>query len=187
MTFETIVGALFDFAFYYPFFMAYLWMIGAVYYFYYREQADKRSVFDPPPLPDDAPGVTFIVPCHNESQNIRETICALLDQDYPNFEVIAVNDASSDNTGKVLEEMATLADRMRVIHFETNQGKAVGLRAGAVASNNEILVGIDGDAILDRYATRWLVRHFVASPRVGAVTGNPRVRPKKPPVEISHD
>jgi biofilm PGA synthesis N-glycosyltransferase PgaC len=168
MTLASFVEALFNFAFYYPFFMAYLWITGAVYYFFYREHAEKRAVNDPPPLPEQPPGVTFIVPCHDEGQNARETIAALLGQDYPDFEVLAVNDASSDETGKILDEMAMLSDHLRVIHFETNQGKAMGLRAGAIAAKNEILICIDGDAILDRYAARWLVWHFIKGPRVGA-------------------
>lgn len=175
MTFAKIVEALFDFAFYYPFFMAYLWITGSIYYFFYREQVENRPVTDPPIL-DQTPGVTFIVPCHDEGENVRDTIGALLDQEYPDFEVIAVNDASNDDTGQILNEMAATLDHLRVIHFESNQGKAMGLRAGAIAANNEILVCIDGDAILDRHAARWLVWHFTQGPRVGAVTGNPRVR-----------
>ena len=49
------------------------------------------------------------------------------------------------------------------------------MRVATLASNHEILVCVDGDAILDPHAVAWLVRHF-ESPRVGAVTGNPRVR-----------
>lgn len=175
MTFESVILALFDFAFYYPLFMAYLWISGAVYYFFYREQVEKRPVNDPVVLPDE-PGVTFIVPCHNEGENVRETIVALLAQEYSEFEVIAINDASTDDTGRILDELAQETDRLRVIHFQTNQGKALGLRIAAAAANNEFLVCIDGDATLDRYATRWLIWHFAQGPRVGAVTGNPRVR-----------
>ena len=175
MSFETIILGLFDFAFYYPLFMAYLWMTGAVYYFFYRERIEKRPVNDPPKL-EETPGVTFIVPCHNEGDNIRDTIVGLLKQDYPDFEIIAINDASTDNTADVLRDLSEVTDQIRVIHFDSNQGKALGLRAGALAAKNEILVCIDGDAILDRNATRWLVWHFVTGPRVGAVTGNPRVR-----------
>ena len=175
MNFESIVLAMYDFAFYYPLFMAYLWMSGAVYYFFYREKIEKRPVGDPPVL-ENTPGVTYIVPCHNEGENARDTLLAILDQEYPDFEVIAVNDASTDDTGEILEELAAGSDRLRVIHFESNQGKAMGLRTAAAAASNEILVCIDGDAIIDRHATRWLVWHFERSPRVGAVTGNPRVR-----------
>jgi biofilm PGA synthesis N-glycosyltransferase PgaC len=175
VNFESIVKALFEFAFYYPLFMSYLWMTGAVYYFFYWEKLDKRPVHDPPKLLD-SPDVSFIVPCHNEARNVQDTILALLNQDYPEYEVIAINDASTDETGEILEEMAATSDRLRVIHLETNQGKAMGLRVGAIAAKNEILVCIDGDAILERHATRWLVWPFAHGPRVGAVTGNPRVR-----------
>ncbi|MDH3983854.1 MAG: poly-beta-1,6-N-acetyl-D-glucosamine synthase [Gammaproteobacteria bacterium] len=175
MTLSNIFGFLFDFAFFYPFFMAYLWIMGATYYFFYREKVEKRAV-DDPPLLEETPGVTFIVPCHDEGPNVRETIGALFEQVYPDFEVVAIDDASNDETGQILDEMALLEDRLRVIHFDTNQGKAMGLRAGALAANNEILICIDGDAILDPHAAHWLTWHFVNWPRVGAVTGNPRVR-----------
>jgi len=175
MSMEAVVNWLLEFSFYYPLLMTYVWMIGAVYYFFYRERVERRPFYDPPELSEPV-GVTFIVPCHNEGENVRETIVALLKQDYPEFEVIAINDASTDRTGEILEEMADLTDRLRVIHFETNQGKALGLRAGALAANNEILICIDGDAILERHAARWLAWHFIQGPRVGAVTGNPRVR-----------
>jgi biofilm PGA synthesis N-glycosyltransferase PgaC len=60
--------------------------------------------------------------------------------------------------------------------FPRNQGKAMGLRMAALAANSDFLICIDGDALLDRYATRWLMWHLVTGPRVGAVTGNPRIR-----------
>jgi biofilm PGA synthesis N-glycosyltransferase PgaC len=63
-----------------------------------------------------------------------------------------------------------------VIHFASNQGKAMGLRMAALAANSDYLICIDGDALLDPYATRWMVWHLVSGPRVGAVTGNPRIR-----------
>jgi biofilm PGA synthesis N-glycosyltransferase PgaC len=100
----------------------------------------------------------------------------LLDQDYPEFEIIAIDDASTDETSRILNALANTNPEVRVIHFETNQGKAMGLRVGALAAQHEILVCLDGDALLDRHATRWLASHFVNGPRVGAVTGNPRVR-----------
>ena len=50
------------------------------------------------------------------------------------------------------------------------------LRMGAMATESEFLVCIDGDALLDKHATTWLMHHMVSGPRVGAVTGNPRIR-----------
>jgi biofilm PGA synthesis N-glycosyltransferase PgaC len=175
MTANELILALLDFAFYYPLLMSYVWIAGAIYYFFYRERADHRRVDDPPML-EDTPPVTFLVPCHNEAENVEETIRALLQQDYPEFEVIAVNDASSDGTGALLDAMAANDSRIRVIHLQENSGKAMGLRMGALSARNEFLVCLDGDALLDPHATRWLLRHFIQGSRVGAVTGNPRVR-----------
>ena len=175
MTVDRMIYGLFEFAFYYPVFMSYVWMAGAVYYFFYRERAEHRSPVDPPSL-RETPPVSFIVPCHNEGLNVEETIESLLQQDYPFFEIIAINDASTDDTGARLNKLAANEPRLRVIHFSVNQGKAMGLRIGALATQNEYLVGIDGDALLDTHATRWLIRHFLDGSRVGAVTGNPRVR-----------
>jgi len=172
---EAIVNSLLDFTFYYPLFMSYVWATGAIYYFYYREQSDHRRPEDPPPL-HETPPVSFLVPCHNEGDNAEETLGSILDQDYPEFEIIAINDASSDDTGQRLEQLANADSRLRVIHFERNQGKAMGLRIGALAARYEYLICLDGDALLDRYATKWMMRHFLEGPRVGAVTGNPRVR-----------
>ena len=132
----------------YPLIMSILWITGASYYFFYRERREHHKPDDPPEL-SETPPVSFIVPCHNEGANVRETIQSLLSQDYPDFEVIAVNDASTDNTGAVLEEMAARDPRVRVIHLETNQGKAVGLRVATLASKHEILACLDGDALLD--------------------------------------
>jgi biofilm PGA synthesis N-glycosyltransferase PgaC len=166
---------LLEFSFMYPLIMSILWITGSSYYYFYRERREHTTPEEPPPL-TETPGVTFMVPSHNEGMNIQETIQSVLDQDYPDFEVIAVNDASVDDTGEILEKMAVDEPRLRVIHFDVNQGKAIGLRVATLASNNEILVGLDGDALLDPNATRWLVRHFISGARVGAVTGNPRVR-----------
>ena len=97
-------------------------------------------------------------------------------QDYPNFEVIAVNDGSLDRTAEILDRLCAEHPRLRVIHQNKNQGKAVGLTTAALMTDAEYILGIDGDALLDHYAARWMIPHFLHSPRVGAVTGNPRLR-----------
>jgi biofilm PGA synthesis N-glycosyltransferase PgaC len=166
---------LFGFAFYYPLFMAYHWMIGALYYFFHYEVKQGR-VNEPPPLPR-TPAITFLVPCHNDQSIIAETLeYLLLKQKYPDFEVIAINDGSHDGTGRILDELAARHPRLRVIHLASNQGKAVGLTTGALLTRNEFLICIDSDALLDPYAAHWMMWHFLSSARVGAVTGNPRIR-----------
>lgn len=173
--FGTIGTLLFGFAFYYPLFMAYYWMIGALYYYHHYEKHQGR-VDSPPPLPSTPP-VSFLVPCHNDEAIIAETLeYLLLHQDYPDFEVIAINDGSRDATGRVLDRLAQKHQRLRVIHLAENQGKALGLTTAALMTRNEFLICIDSDALLDRHAARWIMWHFLSSARVGAVTGNPRIR-----------
>lgn len=172
--FTPLKDVLLDFVFYYPLFMAYLWITGAIFY-YFRFEKPYAKLKTPPVL-KEYPGVALVVPCHNEEQNARETITQLLLQKYPDFEVIAINDGSRDRTGAILDEMARNDKRLRVIHQVKNQGKAVGLNMAALMTDKEFLVCVDGDTLLDQHAVAWMMQHFVNSPRVGAVTGNPRIR-----------
>jgi biofilm PGA synthesis N-glycosyltransferase PgaC len=165
---------LIDFTFYYPLFMSYLWMIGAVH-FYLRFEHRFAHIVGPPAL-SHYPGVSIIVPMRNEADNARETIGQLIRQRYPLFEIIAINDASTDATGAILDELLVEHQQLRVLHLAQNQGKAIGLNMATLMSRYEYLVCIDGDALLDEHAVGWLIQHFIQGPRVGAITGNPRVR-----------
>lgn len=163
-----------DFAFYYPLFMAYLWMVGGIYYYLHWERKDGD--FNQVPTLSDYPPVSVIVPCFNEGAHVIEIIEAMLNLNYPHYDIIAVNDGSSDDTGKKLDMLAAKYAEVKVIHLTSNQGKATGLRVAAMLSGNEFLMCIDGDAILDKNCISWMMRHFNEGARVGAVTGNPRIR-----------
>ena len=169
-----IAALVLNYLFYYPLFMAYLWMTGAIFY-YFRFERRYLNLKMPPVLPE-YPGVALVVPCHNEEENVRESVTQLLNQKYPDFEVIAINDGSRDRTQQILEELAKQDKRLRVIHQAKNQGKAVGLNMAALLTDKEYLVCIDCDTLLNEHAVAWFMLHFVHSPRVGAVTGNPRIR-----------
>jgi biofilm PGA synthesis N-glycosyltransferase PgaC len=162
------------YVFWYPLVMSTVWMLGAAIFWWRRER--NQPPWDAPVPLADSPPVSVLIPCFNEEENAEETMTHALALDYPELEVIAINDGSSDGTGAVLERLAAIHPRLRVIHLAENQGKAVALRTGALLARHEILVCIDGDALLDRHAAHWLVRHFVAKPGVAAVTGNPRIR-----------
>lgn len=164
---------LLGFVFFYPLFMSYLWMMGAVL-FYRRER--KEPPYHTPPSLENPPAVSVLIPCFNEGDNAEETIRYALALQYPDFEVIAINDGSSDNTAEVLNRLAQQYERLKVVHLARNQGKAMALQAGSLLARAEYLIGIDGDALLDPHAAHWMVRHFVKDPTVAAVTGNPRIR-----------
>jgi biofilm PGA synthesis N-glycosyltransferase PgaC len=171
---DTLWQGLLAFVFYYPLFMSFLWMTGAALFWWRFER--RELACDRPRVLEDTPPVSILVPCYNEGENAEETISHALALDYPEFEVVAINDGSTDDTAEVLERLARRHRRLRVVHLAENQGKAMGLQAGALLARHEILICIDGDALLDRHAAHWLVRHFVECPEVGAVTGNPRIR-----------
>ena len=131
---------LLEFTFYYPLIMSILWVTGSIYYFFYRERRKAEKPHQPPIIVDSPP-VSFVIPCHNEAENIAETVQSLLDQDYDEFEIIVIDDASTDETGELLDVMAAANPRVRVIHFETNQGKAMGLqgrRAGGTSRDSHL-------------------------------------------------
>lgn len=167
-------GAMLAFIFFYPVLMSMVWMIGGIT-FYLRFERHPHRIVNQPPVRDEYPLIAVLVPCFNEEAHAEETIEALMELAYPNFEVIAINDGSKDRTGEILNQLASRFPKLRVIHQLENQGKAVGLNTAALLTKAEILVGIDGDARLDAHSLNWLVRHF-DEPEVGAVTGNPRVR-----------
>lgn len=163
------VEALFFFAFLYPLVMAWTWMIGGIWFFF-KYEFRNRSL----PVPSQE-GASIIIPCFNEDEQVRETIRYALQTQYPNFEVIAVNDGSSDRTAEILDELAEQHERLRVVHLANNQGKAFALKSGAMVSQYEYLICIDGDALLHPHAVLWMMHHLLNFRVVGAVTGNPRI------------
>lgn len=171
---DAFVSLVFQFTFFYPLTMSLLWIAGGLNY-YLRRERGSRGRTDPPELASQ-PFVSILIPCHNEGDQVDETVEAALAQRYPNFEVIAIDDGSSDHTAERLAALAARHERLRVIHLDRNLGKANAMRMGALAAHGEYLVCIDGDALLDEYATHWMLSHLLSGPRVGAVTGNPRIR-----------
>jgi len=162
------------YSFYYPLTMSLFWIAGGIIYFLRWER--RAAKHTDPPILSQWPKMTLVVPCHNEGAQVRETLEYAAKQDYPDYEIIAIDDGSSDDTGTLLDQLTGVYPHLRVLHFPQNQGKAMGLRMAALAATSDFLICIDGDALLDRYAARWLMCHLATGPRVGAVTGNPRIR-----------
>jgi poly-beta-1,6-N-acetyl-D-glucosamine synthase len=162
--------------FYYPLFMSSLWIVGAIYFYFKNEKAIQSDLIPKLRNGEAWEGVSIVIPCFNEGENAVETITYALNVDYPDFEVIAVNDGSTDNTLEILLKLARTNPKLKVVNLAENQGKALGLQAGALLAKNNYLVCIDGDALLDRYCVYWIVKHLIRYPHVAAVTGNPRIR-----------
>ncbi|MBI5254987.1 MAG: poly-beta-1,6 N-acetyl-D-glucosamine synthase [Burkholderiales bacterium] len=120
------------------------------------------------------PFVSVLVPAHNEQAVIARSVKAMLAMDYPAFEVIVIDDGSSDGTLSALTPLR-VDHRLRVVRKRVNEGKALALNDALPLARGEILMCMDADAAPEPAMLRHIVPHF-ESPRVAAVTGNPRVR-----------
>ena len=174
MNYESLSGILLAFAYYYPLFMSYIWICGGLFYRFHWEK--QNGSFDELPKTEVHPPVSIIVPAFNEEEHIENTLLQLLKTQYPVYEIIVVNDGSDDQTGEIVDEFIKTHKAVRVVHMESNKGKAVALNTGAMLAKHEFLVCIDSDAMLEEHALAWLIKHFDDSPRLAAVTGNPRIR-----------
>ncbi len=127
----------------------------------------------------DAPLTSIIVPAYNEEVNIVSSLQNLLLTDYPNFEIIFVDDGSKDRTVAIVEEYFGSDPRVRIFS-KPNGGKASALNFGIEQSQAEYVVCIDADTKLLRNAVSKLIMHFADieypdGKKVGAVAGNVKV------------
>ncbi len=92
--------------------------------------------------------ISVVIPVHNEERNIeplyRELVEVLERLNEP-FEIIYVNDGSTDETGKVLRKLKKRDSRVRVLEMDRNRGEAAALTAGFFHARGEIVVSMDGD------------------------------------------
>ncbi len=119
------------------------------------------------------PSVSIIVPAYNEEVNVVKTINNLLKQDYPNFNIIFVNDGSRDATYSVVSEAFKNHPKVQVFD-KPNGGKASALNFGIEHATGEFLVCIDADTQLRSDAVRKMMPYF-QDKKVGAVAGNVKV------------
>lgn len=118
------------------------------------------------PIPEPVPRVTIIVPAKDEGERIAQCLSSVLAQNYPRFNVLAVDDRSGDCTGRVMDEMAAGDPRLKVLHIDelpegwTGKNNAL-CRAAAVADGNWLLF-IDSDVILQPDALSSTLRTAIA-------------------------
>jgi cellulose synthase/poly-beta-1,6-N-acetylglucosamine synthase-like glycosyltransferase len=122
-----------------------------------------------------APPVTIIVPVFNEAAVIVAALRSLLALRYPAFEILVVDDGSTDET---FDRAASLQGRygavtLRVVR-KRNGGKASALNTGLALARTPFVLCMDGDSRLTPDTLRHALRHF-ADPRVAAVAGNVKV------------
>lgn len=121
------------------------WQI-ALHYLYFLKftqfQSSKRNMHN-------SQAVSLIICVKNEKENLKINLPTILEQDYPNFEVIVVNDASWDGTEEILAFFTEQYSHLRVVEIKEDikriAGKKFPLTMGIKAAKNEILLLTDGD------------------------------------------
>jgi glycosyltransferase involved in cell wall biosynthesis len=103
-----------------------------------------------------APAVSVIVTALNEADAIEPALRSLLSIDYPNLEIIAINDRSTDATGSILDRLCGTHARMRALHLDALPagwlGKNHALHRGALLARGEYLLFTDADVVFDASA-----------------------------------
>ena len=102
-----------------------------------------------PGPPPEAPKLSVVVAAKDEEENIETCLRTMLDQDYPNFELIVCNDRSTDATGEIVRRIAEQDDRVRLIDIDSLPegwcGKNHAMSKGVAASTGQWICMIDAD------------------------------------------
>jgi glycosyltransferase involved in cell wall biosynthesis len=123
------------------------------------------------------PRLSVIVPACNEGEHIEAAVGSLLAQDYPNLEVVAVDDRSTDDTGEILERVARTEPKLSVLHVDSLSagwlGKVNAMQQGVQAATGDWLLFTDADVHYEPaalrhaidYAQRFGADHLALTPR----------------------
>ncbi len=131
---------------------AILFIAGLIILFWIHNQYHLDIVVTPAPPPADAPLISICIPARNEEKNIRRCVEAALRQDYPNIEVIVLDDRSTDSTPAILRQLAAESDKLKVLHGsdlpEGWAGKPHALYQASAVARGEWILFLDSDTFM---------------------------------------
>ena len=131
-----------------------------------REPGREPAMLDPA----TGPLISVLIPCFNEEKVIVSSVERILGSQWPNLEVLVLDDGSKDRTSAVVREAFGNDPRVTMLSFE-NGGKARALNRGLALTHGDIIVALDADTLFPPDTLARLARWFV-DPKVGAVAGN---------------
>ena len=115
---------------------------------------------------DELPKVSVIIPAYNEEKSIANTIKSILGSDYPDFEVIVVDDGSKDKTYKIAKRFASSKVK---IFTKKNGGKGHALNYGIKRAKGKIVFTMDADTFVEPRSMKNMVRYF-KNPKIMSVS-----------------
>jgi GT2 family glycosyltransferase len=119
----------------------------------------------------NAPFVSVVVATHNRISTLATTLDSLMAMEYPNFEIVVVDNAPSNNdTADFLAQKYASDSRVRYVR-EDNPGLAIAHNRGIQEVKGSIVAFTDDDVMVDRYWLAEIVRGFQSADNVGCVTG----------------
>lgn len=102
--------------------------------------------------------VSLIICAKNEAENLKNNLPSFLKQDHPNFEIILINDASSDDTLEIMEQFQEQDDRIQIVNVENNEAfwgyKKYALTLGIKRAKNKCMIFTDADCV--PASSQWL-------------------------------
>ena len=122
------------------------------------------------------PLISIVIPVKNEEGNIYRCVESCINSSYINKEIIVVNDASTDNTPVILEEMKQKYENLIIIHLKKNLGKKHAIKEATKIAKGEFYFFMDSDCNMSTNAVENAVKIFLSDKEIGAITAHGRVR-----------
>jgi len=147
-----------------------------------RPRADSR-------LPESAPLISVMVPARDEEENIETCLKSLQAQDYPNFEILVLDDHSSDRTAEIVERLAAEDKRVRLFTSESLPegwaGKPFACYQLAKQAGGSWFLFVDADTIHAPHMLRGVLSVAIESNKPGMLSGFPRQLANSLPQKIA--
>lgn len=153
----------------YPVCTAALWIAGGLLF----RLLDERDAAEEPE--GGWPGVSVLIPAYNEEAVIAISVAAAIASDYPELEVLVLDDGSTDGTEAAALEAIAGDPRCRVIRDPVNTGKAERLNVGFNQARHELVAVTDADTHMHPEALKMLVARMCRSQLLAAIAGAPHV------------
>jgi glycosyltransferase involved in cell wall biosynthesis len=118
---------------------------------------------------ENKPLVSIVLPTYNGSRYISQSINSCIDQTYPHWELIIVNDASTDETPQIIERFAHQDTRIHIVHHEENRRLPAALNSGFARARGDYFSWTSDDNLYHPEALEEMVRFLESNPDVDFV------------------